>query len=155
MEGESLRTVQAKILLIIPLELAMVTLGAGLFLVLAESPWSSGGSSSETTFQLKHELLYLFSTTGIWHACCATWWIIKTPGNCGGPDAAYHATFAFLQLLSAITWNFWRTAPSSCAQTAREWLAICVYSLLVLAVYITRTGSYIQLAVEKTLQPSG
>jgi hypothetical protein len=146
--SESLISVQIAILVITPLELLMVALGAGLFLVLAMDAFAKSSTDVKPTFQLKDEPGHLFLITGTWHSCCAIWWLINIYRDGSGFGYSFHVTFALLHYLSLMLWKRW-SANTERAQNVREWVAICIYSALIIGVYISRLGWYVRNAIER------
>lgn len=149
--NETISSITNTILIIIPIDFIMVWLTGLLFLTLSRELVGLGITDKPISLDVRHELSVIFFVTGTWHFVCCIWWFLWYGDDSmfNWYSVLYHSSFGAAQFSFGFFWLLMiRKEYYDLNINFSEWMATICYTILIIAVYVTRLSWYIQNAVK-------
>ena len=131
------------VILLTPIDLCIVALMAGMFIVLALDDYVQEKPSNKREQSLCSDLKYLYILTGAAHGVTILWWlffaVLSGDGISRWSDIAFHAIFALLHLFGFLAL---KRAGFACSSRSEGW-HVSWFVLLTVSVYVLRLWIYI------------
>ena len=131
------------VILLTPIDLCIVALMAGMFIVLALDEYVQEKPTTNRKQSLCNDLKYLYILTGGAHCVTILWWflfaVLSGDGIGRWSDIAFHATFALLHLFGYLAL---KRAGFACSDRSEAW-HVSWFVFLTVSVYVLRLWIYI------------
>ena len=131
------------VILLTPIDLCIVALMAGMFIVLALDEYVQEKPAASKEQSLCNDLKYLYILTGSAHAVTILWWLVfavlSGDGISRWSDVAFHAIFAILHLIGFMAL---KRKGFNCSSRCEGW-HVSWFVFLTVTVYVLRLWIYI------------
>lgn len=144
-DAEVTSLVLTQLLLIAPLDLALVAVAALLFLVLGHEAVMGRDKGSERG-TIAVDVQRCFLLTALWHTLCLPWWLMfigAHPWSTVVESLQFHAAYATVHSVCALVWSRVGFREDESRRWG-VWVPVLVYFVVVASLYAWRLAWYIR-----------